>query len=321
MLYGTLLPAPKIARLCSAQMAAAASDGFECGIHCWDHFKWQDYLFAMRDTEIEAEFSNARAEFEKVFGAEAKCCGARLADFTRRARVEDAANLLYASDVRGEFPFIPKMGGRTFKTIQIPSTLPTLDEVLGTVKIGEVAEMHFASMRAREYSVLTAHAELEGMAYLEWFDKFISEARGRGVEFYPARSPRAGTFRKSGAAARLRNRNVAVPGQERAARRTENPNASSAMKKITTLVLAISAISAAAFADGRTSAKSGQKPIPETPNRSSLSGCCTPLGKGVWKKIRRSRSNTSRRRRKADLRPRRHSSGARTPRAKSSRAT
>lgn len=45
--------------------------------------------------------------------------------------------------------------------------------------------MHFAAMREREYSVLTAHAELEGMAYLEWFDKFISEARGRGVEFYP----------------------------------------------------------------------------------------------------------------------------------------
>ena len=140
----------------------------------------------MRDTEIEAEFSNARAEFEKVFGAEAKCCGAPGWQISPAAlEVEDAANLLYASDVRGEFPFIPKMGGRTFKTIQIPSTLPTLDEVLGTVKIGEVAEMHFASMRAREYSVLTAHAELEGMAYLEWFDKFISEARGRGVEFYP----------------------------------------------------------------------------------------------------------------------------------------
>ena len=47
LLYGTLLPAPKIARLCSAQMAAAASDGFECGIHCWDHFKWQDYLLSL----------------------------------------------------------------------------------------------------------------------------------------------------------------------------------------------------------------------------------------------------------------------------------
>ena len=128
----------------------------------------------------------ARAEFEKVFGAEAKCCGAPGWQISPAAlEVEDAANLLYASDVRGEFPFIPKMGGRTFKTIQIPSTLPTLDEVLGTVKIGEVAEMHFAAMREREYSVLTAHAELEGMAYLEWFDKFISEARGRGVEFYP----------------------------------------------------------------------------------------------------------------------------------------
>ena len=64
LLYGTLLPAPKIARLCADTMRAVANDGFECGIHCWDHFKWQDYLFTMRDTEVAAEFSNALAEFE-----------------------------------------------------------------------------------------------------------------------------------------------------------------------------------------------------------------------------------------------------------------
>lgn len=76
LLYGTLLPAPKIARLCADTMRAVANDGFECGIHCWDHFKWQDYLFTMRDTEVAAEFSNALAEFEKVFGRVARCCGA-----------------------------------------------------------------------------------------------------------------------------------------------------------------------------------------------------------------------------------------------------
>ena len=97
LLYGTLLPAPKIARLCSEQMAAVAGDGFECGIHCWDHFKWQDYLPTMRDTEVEAEFSNALAEFEKVFGAEAKCCGAPGWQISPAAlAAEDAAGLLYA---------------------------------------------------------------------------------------------------------------------------------------------------------------------------------------------------------------------------------
>ena len=33
LLYGTLLPAPKIARLCADTMRAVANDGFECGIH------------------------------------------------------------------------------------------------------------------------------------------------------------------------------------------------------------------------------------------------------------------------------------------------
>lgn len=135
LMYGTLLPAPKIARLCADTMRAVAKDGFECGIHCWDHFKWQDYLFTMRDTEVAAEFSNALAEFEKVFGSVARCCGAPGWQISPAAlALEDSAGLLYASDSRGESAFIPKMGGETFKTIQIPSTLPTLDEILGIVK-------------------------------------------------------------------------------------------------------------------------------------------------------------------------------------------
>lgn len=185
LLYGTLLPAPKIAKLCAKEMVSVAKDGFECGIHCWDHFKWQDYLPTMRDSEIDAEFSNARAEFEKVFGSVAKCCGAPGWQITPSAlKIEDDADLLFASDVRGQFPFFPKMGGKVFQTLQIPSTLPTLDEVLGDVKIEDVADMHFKTMESQTYSVITAHAELEGMAYLDWFDEFLNKAKKRGVEFY-----------------------------------------------------------------------------------------------------------------------------------------
>ena len=72
LLYGTLLPAPEIGKLCADQMRAAAGDGFECGIHSWDHFKWQDYIFDMRKSQIEAEFNAARSEFEKIFGFPAR---------------------------------------------------------------------------------------------------------------------------------------------------------------------------------------------------------------------------------------------------------
>lgn len=185
LLYGTLLKAPRIGKLCADQMRAARDDGFECGIHCWDHFKWQDYLPTMRPTEIEAEFTKARVEFEKIFGYEPKFCGAPGWQITPDAlEVEDGANLLYASDVRGGLPFVPTMGGRKFKTLQIPSTLLTLDEVLGLTPLEKVADMHIAEMRKIGYSVMTAHAELEGMAYLEWFDAFLSKVKSEGAKFY-----------------------------------------------------------------------------------------------------------------------------------------
>ena len=185
LLYGTLLPAPKIGRLCASQMRAALADGHECGIHSWNHFKWQDYLFTMRKSEILQEFDAARAEFEKIFEVSAKCCGAPGWQISPDAlEIEDGADLLYASDVRGDTPFFPKMGGRTFNTLQIPSTLLTLDEVLGDTKLEDVAQMHFKRMLENEYNVMTIHSELEGMAYLDWFDSFLGQAKERGVEFY-----------------------------------------------------------------------------------------------------------------------------------------
>src|SRR5215210_4179861 len=42
LLYGTLLPAPDIGKRCAAQMKAVRDAGFETGIHCWDHVRWQD---------------------------------------------------------------------------------------------------------------------------------------------------------------------------------------------------------------------------------------------------------------------------------------
>ena len=40
-------------------------------------------------------------------------------------------------------------------------------------------------MQKTEYSVITAHAELEGMAYLDWFDDFLSRVKSEGAEFFP----------------------------------------------------------------------------------------------------------------------------------------
>src|ERR1051325_1628720 len=70
LLNGTLLPAPHIGRRNRATLRAVRDFGFEVGIHCFNHYRWQDYLHRMTLEEVRAEFVAARAEFLRVFGAE-----------------------------------------------------------------------------------------------------------------------------------------------------------------------------------------------------------------------------------------------------------
>jgi len=44
LLYGTLLPAPLIVQPEPGNFIRAVEEGHDCGIHCWDHVKWQDRL-------------------------------------------------------------------------------------------------------------------------------------------------------------------------------------------------------------------------------------------------------------------------------------
>src|SRR5471032_1908832 len=76
LLNGTLLPAPHIGRRNAAAMRAVSDAGFEIGIHCHNHYRWQDYLDRMPLAEIRAEFAAARTEFRRIFGTEAATAGA-----------------------------------------------------------------------------------------------------------------------------------------------------------------------------------------------------------------------------------------------------
>ena len=55
LLNGTLLPAPHIGRRNAAVMRAAREAGHETGIHCYNHYRWQDHLHGMTAAEVAAE--------------------------------------------------------------------------------------------------------------------------------------------------------------------------------------------------------------------------------------------------------------------------
>ncbi len=185
LLNGVLWPGPDIAGRNAETMRETHRLGHEVGIHCWDHVRWQDGLASMTADETAAELDKARQAFRQVFGFEARTAGAAgwQADAKSLAAYDDAG-FDYASDGRGDSPFFPR-AGRVFKTLQIPTTLPTLDELLGRPEypLQGLTDAYRRWLKPDALNVLTVHSELEGMAYRSWFAAFLDRMRGDGVIF------------------------------------------------------------------------------------------------------------------------------------------
>lgn len=186
LLNGTLLPGPHIGKRNQESMYQVFSEGHEVGIHCYDHIRWQDGLAKMSEKEVYAEFAKADQEFERIFAFKARTAGAagwQANDLSLAAY--DEAKLLYASDARGRGPFYPRVKQQTFKTLQVPTNLPTLDELLGRPEypLDKMTDFYLSQLQEECINVFTAHAEVEGMKYLSWFKTFIKAALAKQFKF------------------------------------------------------------------------------------------------------------------------------------------
>jgi undecaprenyl phosphate-alpha-L-ara4FN deformylase len=190
LLNGTLLPAPHIGRRNAGAMRAVRDAGFEVGIHSYNHYRWQDHMLRMDLAGVRAEFGAARAEFTRIFGCEARTAGAAGWQSSGTSReVYDEAGLLYSSDTRGTRPFFPRIGGRVYRTLEVPTTLPTLDELLGRPEHPDpsIAGHLVSLLRPDRLNVLTLHAEIEGMGRRRIFREFLGACRSAGVGFVALR--------------------------------------------------------------------------------------------------------------------------------------
>jgi undecaprenyl phosphate-alpha-L-ara4FN deformylase len=186
LLNGTVLPAPHIGRRNGHIMRAVRDAGFEVGIHCYNHYRWQDYVQKMTLEEVGSEFQAAFREFLGIFGAEAKTAGAAGWQSNARSReIYDRAGLLYASDTRGAAPFFPRIDGKVFRTLEIPSTLPTFDELIGRPEFPEhqIVPHYLSLLREDRPNVFTLHAEIEGMGKRSLFRALLDSCKTMGVEF------------------------------------------------------------------------------------------------------------------------------------------
>ena len=185
--YGVLLPGPHIGRRAGDEMRRVRDAGFEVGIHTHDHVLWQDHVMHKDAHWTQRQMQLAADEFRAVFGIDAAVHGAAGWQMNDCAfRFEDELGMRYCSDGRGTHPFVPLIDDRPLRCVQLPTTLPTFDEVIGLDGCTEqnVAQMMLArSADSVDGShVYTLHAELEGMRLLRVFEALLRAWNARGVK-------------------------------------------------------------------------------------------------------------------------------------------
>ncbi len=191
LLYGTLLPGPDIGRRAGDQMRAVRDAGFEVGMHCYDHIAWQDFV-ARRDAGWTARQMRLGLErFQEIFGSAPQVHGAAGWQMNAAAlALEEQLGFEYASDTRGAAPFVPLIDGRRSRVLQMPTTLPTLDELVGldgrnADNVHETLLAHTAGNRGGRSGgseVFTLHAELEGMKLLPVMRRLVEGWAAQGHE-------------------------------------------------------------------------------------------------------------------------------------------
>jgi undecaprenyl phosphate-alpha-L-ara4FN deformylase len=197
LLYGTLLPGPDIGKRCAALLRRVRDEGFEVGIHTWDHVKWQDGVARAGAPWTHWQMAMAMARFRQVFGTEAQVHGAAGWQMNVHAyRATQQKGFRYASDTRGTHPFMPVIRAEIVMCPQFPTTLPTLDELIGLDGVTEanVAERLLERTASdRRDHVYTLHAELEGMKLASVFEKLLAGWKAQGYELTAMRDLVEGT--------------------------------------------------------------------------------------------------------------------------------
>jgi len=157
------------------------NEGHELCPHGYHHFQWQNNLKKWSQERVSRELQNTIDAFNLLTGTKAHSFAAPGWVTSRNFFVsEERFHFVYASDTRGKTPFYPLFNKKKINTLQIPVTLPTLDELISLGKPQSLPEI-----TAKTGDIYCAHAEFDGISYRNLFEDFIEKQTSRGFTFTP----------------------------------------------------------------------------------------------------------------------------------------
>ena len=185
---GTFWPGPIISEKLRHIIKAAHDDGHEVGLHAWDHHQWQANIDSMDSESIRTSISRGVKILSEITGVAPPCSAVPGWKCNAKVLIEKSGfPFIYNSDCRGSSIFYPLVGGKKITQPQIPTTLPTYDEIIGRdgITADNYNEHIISLMKPDRLNVLTIHAEAEGIACFDIFQDFLSRCRNSGIELVP----------------------------------------------------------------------------------------------------------------------------------------
>ncbi|MHB9132032.1 MAG: polysaccharide deacetylase family protein [Armatimonadota bacterium] len=199
LMYGTLLPGPRIAAAKPQLLHDILAAGHELIPHGWDHVDWHDFLSKWNLERTREHLQLAANEMERLTSQPVRAFASPGWQATANSmQVQQELGFLYAADTRGWRPFFPTAGERVFTVLQLPTTLPTLDEFISaemtrddvlrlmlerTLKPPQPLHDQADVEDPHPAHVYTLHAELEGRDWADWFRDYLISLQGHGVTF------------------------------------------------------------------------------------------------------------------------------------------
>ncbi len=187
LLYGTLIRAPVIGREAKGELRRIMEEGHEVGLHAYNHIAWHSNMKSWPKEKIKKHLSSAISLFEEVYGHKPRAFASPGWQYNRfLVELEDSIAFDYCSDTRGTSCFYPDFSGKKCGPLQVPTTLPTFDELLmlGYEEEGAIGKM-IGLLSSRGYNIMNIHPEFEGSSRFDLFCRFLDKLKKtRKVKFF-----------------------------------------------------------------------------------------------------------------------------------------
>ncbi|MGL4994570.1 MAG: hypothetical protein ACRC6G_00170 [Deefgea sp.] len=184
LMRGSFWPSPALKKAAVSQLKTLDLPIFEHGVRPAQNYQWQKQIVAGSPAEAVGLVQNDIAQFSRLTGQMPVTFSAKSWQGNRGVyRAEQIAKFDFASDTRGKGPFFPVSNAEVSRCMQLPVTLPMLEEVQPFSGVDRVDAILALTSQESEFGhVYNAAADFEGVQSADDFARLLAGWLAQGYQ-------------------------------------------------------------------------------------------------------------------------------------------